>query len=331
LGVRYALEGSVRKSGSRIRIVAQLVDAVTGAHLWAEQYDGRTEDVFDLQDQITASVVGAIQPSVRAAEIERAKRKRPDNLDAYDLVMRALPDVWSLCKDANVRATRQLEQALQLDPTYPMALSLLAWCKGQRVIYNWFATIEEDKREALRLAEAASVLTSDDPFVLTVLGAALTITGEFMAAAKMLDAATRLDPNSSWAWNRSGYLHHYLDDPETAIQHFERAIRLSPFDPMVFNSETGIGSCNFIAGRYERAVEFFEKGLISNPKAIWIHRHLAPAYVFAGQQEKAEASVRKLLEGYPNLTVGAARAAMAFRGEVLERICEGLRRAGLPE
>ncbi|WP_147023285.1 adenylate/guanylate cyclase domain-containing protein [Microvirga aerophila] len=330
LGVRYVLEGSVRKSGNRLRIVAQLIDATTGAHIWAEQYGGRIEDVFDLQDQITASVVGAIQPSVRAAEIERARRKRPDSLDVYDLVMRALPDVWSLNKDANVRAVGLLEQALQLDPNYPTALALLAWCRGQRAVYNWSTTIEEDKHEALRLAEMASVLTADDPFVLTVLGAALTITQEFTAAAKMLDAATRLDPNSSWAWNRSGFLRNYLGDPETAIHHFERAIRLSPFDPMVFNSEFGIGSAHFIAGRYERAIEFFERGLISNPKAAWIHRHLAPAYVLAGQEEKAKASIRKLLESYPDLTVSAARRAMVFQGEVLDRICDGLRRAGLP-
>ncbi|PVE20421.1 hypothetical protein DC522_32460 [Microvirga sp. KLBC 81] len=331
LGVRYVLEGSVRKSGCRIRIVAQLIDATTGTHMWAEQYDGSVEDVFDLQDQITASVVGAVQPSIRAAEIERARRKRPDSLDAYDLVMRALPDVWSLNRDANVRAMGLLEQALKLDPTYPLALSLLAWCRGQRAVYNWSTTIEADKREALRLAETASTLIADDPFVLTVLGAALTITREFTAAAKMLDAATRLDPNSSWAWNRSGYLRNYLGDPETAIQHFERAIRLSPFDPMVFNSEFGIGSAHFIAQRYERAIEFFEKGLISNPTATWIHRNLAPAYVFAGQPAKAEASVRKLREGYPDLTVGAARTAMVFQGEVLDRICEGLCHAGLPE
>jgi adenylate cyclase len=331
LGVRYVLEGSVRKSGNRLRIVAQLIDATTGAHMWAEQYDGSVEDVFDLQDQITASVVGAIQPSIRAAEVERAKRKRPDSLDAYDLVMRALPDVWSLNPEANARAVCLLEQALRLDSSYPMALALLAWCRGQRAVYNWSTTTGEDKREAVRLAETASAFTADDPFVLTVLGAALTITHEFAAAAKMLEDATRIDPNSSWAWNRSGFLRNYLGDPETAIQHFERAIRLSPFDPMVFNSEFGIGSAHFIAGRYERAIEFFEKGLISNPRATWIRRHLTPAYIFAGQQAKAEASVRKLRESYPELTVGAARAAMVFQGEVLDRICEGLRRAGLPE
>jgi adenylate cyclase len=330
LGVRYVLEGSMRKSGNRLRIVAQLIDATTGAHIWAEQYGGRIEDVFDLQDQITASVVGAIQPSIRAAEIERAKRKRPDSLDVYDLVMRALPEVWSLNKDANARAMGLLEQALQLDSSYPMALALLAWCRGQRAVYNWSTTIEEDRYEALRLAETASVLAADDPFVLTVLGAALTITKEFTAAAKMLDTATRLDPNSSWAWNRSGFLRNYLGDPETAIHHFERAIRLSPFDPMVFNSEFGIGLAHFIAGRYERAIEFYEKGLISNPKAAWIHRHLAPAYVLVGQEEKAKASVRKLLESYPDITVSAARMAMVFQGEVLDRICDGLGRAGLP-
>ena len=194
LGVRYVLEGSVRRSGERIRITAQLIDAATGMHMWAEHYDGVVADVFDLQDQITASVVGSIEPSIRAAEIERARRKRPDNLDAYDLVMRALPYVWSLEYGDNCEATKLLEEALRLDPDYPSALSLAAWCRGQRVVYNWSTNIQEDKRETLRLAQAAAALAHDDPFILTVLGAALTITREFQRAASMLDRALSLDP-----------------------------------------------------------------------------------------------------------------------------------------
>jgi adenylate cyclase len=133
LGVRYVLEGSVRRSRDKVRITAQLIDATTGAHLWADRYDGTVEDIFDLQDQITTSVVGAIQPSIRAAEIERARRKRPDSLNAYDLVMQALPHVWSLDATSNEVASRLLDEALKLDPTYPLALSLASWCRGQLV------------------------------------------------------------------------------------------------------------------------------------------------------------------------------------------------------
>ena len=173
LGVRYVVEGSVRRAGNRVRIAAQLIDAVTGAHLWADHYDGAVDDVFDLQDRIAASVVGAIQPSIRAAEIERAKRKRPESLDAYDLVMRALPHVWAMERHANRTATQLLQEALALDPTYPTALSLAAWCCGQRVLYQWSEDVALDKRETLRIAQVAASLSSDDAFVLAVLGAAL--------------------------------------------------------------------------------------------------------------------------------------------------------------
>jgi len=331
LGVRYVLEGSVRRSGDRIRITAQLIDAATGMHLWAEHYDGVVADVFDLQDQITASVIGSIQPSIRAAEIERARRKRPDNLDAYDLVMRALPNVWALEYDANQEATRLLEEALRLDPNYPLALSLAAWCRGQRIVYNWSSNVAEDKRETLREAQAAAVLGHDDPFILTVLGAALTITREYQRAAAMLDRALSLDPNSAWAWNRSGWLRDYTDEPEIAIEHFERSLRLSPFDPMAFNCELGIGGAHFVAKRYEAAAHWMAKGLVSKPSATWIHRTLAPSYALAGELDKARGSVGELLKDYPEIRISHILQALAFSKEVLDRFADGLRQAGLPE
>jgi len=331
LGVRYVLEGSVRRSGERIRITAQLVDTVSGMHLWAEHYDGVMADVFDLQDQITTSVVGSIQPSIRAAEIERARRKRPENLDAYDLVMRSLPHVWSLEFEGNKEATRLLDKALLLDPTYPLALSLAAWCRGQRIVYNWSKDVQEDKRETLRLAQAAAAIAGDDPFILTVLGAGLTITREYQRAQSMLERALTLDPNSAWAWNRSGWLHNYQDDPEVAIPHFERSLRLSPFDPMAFNCDMGIGCAHFIAKRYDQAAQWQEKGLRAKPRATWIHRTLAPAFALAGEIDKARDSVAELLKSYPEIRISDIRIAMAFSQEVLDRFAEGLRLAGLPE
>jgi len=331
LGVRYALEGSVRRVGNRVRISAQLIDATTGTHLWADHYDGVVEDLFDFQDQITASVVGAIQPSIRAAEIERARRKRPESLDAYDLVMQALPLVWSLERENNREATRLLEEALRLDPNYPLAFSLAAWCCGQRVVYNWTSSPDEERQEALHKAQVAASLESDDPFTLTVLGAALTITREYKRASVVLERALALDPNSAWAWNRSGWLHNYQDDPETAIRHFERSLRLSPFDPMAFNCDMGIGSAHFIAGRYEESVAWQERALLAHPESAWIHRNLAPAYALAGQKGKAAESVRELLKAYPGIRISDVTGALAFSQEVLDRIAEGLRLAGLPD
>jgi adenylate cyclase len=331
LGVRYVLEGSVRRSDNRIRITAQLVDAVSDTHLWAEHYDGVVADVFDLQDRITTSVVGSIQPSIRAAEIERARRKRPESLDAYDLVMRSLPYVWALEFEANKEATRLIDKALLLDPGYPLALSLAAWCRGQRIVYNWSKNLQEDKRETLRQAQAAAAIAHDDPFILTVLGAALTITREYQRAGSMLERSLALDPNSAWAWNRSGWLHNYQHDPEVAIQHFERSLHLSPYDPMAFNCDMGIGCAHFIAKRYDQAVQWQEKGLMAKPSAAWIHRTLAPAYALAGDVDRGRDSVGELVKNYPGITISDIIAAMAFSKEAMSRFAEGLRLAGLPE
>ncbi|MBM6593886.1 adenylate/guanylate cyclase domain-containing protein [Microvirga pudoricolor] len=332
LGVRYVLEGSVRIARDRVRITAQLIDATTGGHLWAERYDGGLDDFFDLQDRITASVVGAIQPSIRAAEIERARRKRPENLNAYDLVMQAMPHVWSADQVSNAIASRLLDQALELDPAYALALALSSWCSGQRVIYIWSEDVERDRRDAIGKARAAAELTSDDPLVLAMLSTARTIiTRDFAAGALLIDRALALDPNSAWAWNRSGWLRTFIDEPETAIEHFERAIRLSPFDPMLFSSHAGIGDAHFVAERFPQAVEWLEKARIAHPRAAWIGRFLGAAYSHTGRHAEAQACVRDLLAANPALTVGAVRVAPPFSARVIDNLCEGLRQAGLPE
>lgn len=252
------------------------------------------------------------------------------SLDAYDLVMRALPYVWSLERDANLKATQILQDALRLDPTYPTALSLAAWCCGQRVLYNWSEDTALEKQETLRLAQQAAALSSNDAFVLAVLGAALSITSEFRKAGALLERALVLDPNSAFAWARSGWLKKFQGHSDAAIQCFEQALRLSPFDPMVSNWYVGIGSAHFQAGRYEQAVEWQEKALFSNP-ATWMYRGLIPSYVFAGHLDKAKASLRELLRAYPGLTIAKVRAAMDFNKDYTARLVEGLRRAGLPE
>src|ERR1051325_4092241 len=254
LGVRYVIEGSVRKAGNRVRLTAQLIDAPSGNHIWADRYEGVLADIFDLQDRITESVVGAIAPSIRSAEIERSRRKRPESLDAYDFVLRAYPSVWSLERSANAEALSLLGQAIAIEPGYPLALALAAWCHAQQSVYNWAPEPEAARAKAMRLAQAAAAASGDDPTVLTMLGAAHTIVGNHAAGARFLERALTLDPNSAWAWNRSGWLKSYLNDPETAIEHFERALRLSPFDPMNFNAFLGIGGAHFVAGRYAETV-----------------------------------------------------------------------------
>jgi adenylate cyclase len=331
LGVRYLIEGSVRRAGNRVRITAQLIDAPSGNHLWADRYDGAVTDIFDLQDQITASVVGAIQPSVRWAEIERSRRKRPESLAAYDLVLRAYPSVWSLERAANAEALKLLGQAIAIDPDYPLALSLAAWCHAQQSVYNWAKDPESARDQALRLAQSAAALSGDDPTVLTVLGAAQTIMGKHEVAARLLEKALLLDPNSAWAWNRSGWLQSYLDRPDVSIEHFERSLRLSPFDPMNFNAFIGIGSAHFAACRYSDAVLWFEKGLLDHPDATWAYRNLIPAYALLGRDADARRGLSLLLRDYPDLTVSKIISALVFSQPTLCRMAEGLRRAGLPE
>jgi adenylate cyclase len=332
LGVRYLIEGSVRKAGNRVRVTAQLIDATSGNHLWADKYEGAVADIFDLQDHITEAVVGAIQPSVRSAEIERSRRKRPQNLDAYDLVLRAYPSVWSLERAANAEALMLLRQAIAIELDYPLALSLAAWCHAQQVVYNWAEEPAKARAEALRLAQTAAAASGeDDPTILTVLSAAHTTVRNSRIAARLLEKALALDPNSAWAWNRSGWLQAYLDCTDVSIEHFGRALRLSPFDPMNFNAIIGIGCAHFIAARYADAAQWIEKGLIDHPGATWAYRALVPVYVFLGRDEDARAGLSRMIEDYPDLTVSKVVSALAFPQPALDRTADALMRAGLPE
>jgi adenylate cyclase len=332
LGVRYLIEGSVRRAGDRVRITAQLIDGPSGNHLWADRYDGAATDIFDLQDRITESVVGAIQPSVRSAEIERSRRKRPESLDAYDFVLRAYPSVWSLDRTANVEASKLLSQAIAIEPDYPLALSLAAWCRAQQIVYNWATDPAVARTEALRLAQmAADAGGEDDPTILTVLGAAHTIVGNLAIAARLLERALSLDPNSAWAWNRSGWLQSYLGRAEVSIEHFERALRLSPFDPMKFSAFIGIGAAHFVAGRVADAALWQERGLIERPGATWVYRDLVAIYALLGRVADARAGLARLLSEYPDLTISKISGAIPFSQPVRDRFDEGLRKAGMPE
>ena len=332
LGVRYVLEGSVRRSRNRVRVTAQLIDAATGAHFWGERYEGLVDDIFDSQDEITASVVSALQPSIRAAEVERARRKRP---------VASTPMIWScdlslwfgpmMQPPTGQRPNSWRKHSHSIRAIYSLALALAAWCSAQRVFYIWSKDIEGDKCHMHEKARMAADIAPDDPIVLTVLGIALTISREFQAAQIVIEKALALDPNSAWAWNRSAFLHTYFDEPDTEIDQFAKALRLSPLDPTTFMTYAGIGMAHFVAGRYLEAVQWDEKALLAHPKAIFINRLLAAAYALSDKQAEAEASVRNLLVGYPDITVRAVRAAFPLSAKVLERPCDGLTRAGLPE
>jgi adenylate cyclase len=331
LGVAYVLEGSVQRAGQRVRITVQLVETASGAHLWADRYDGGVDDIFDLQDRITENVAGALQPSIRQAEIERARRKPPKELGAYDHTMRALPRVWLLEKEAADRALSLLDEALALDPDYPLACALAAWCWAQRSVYNWVDDIDDAKRKALALAERAASRSADDPLILAVLGAVHTFARNYGTARVLLERALVLDPNSAWALSRLGWLEVYADRPAAAEPHFQKALRLSPLDPMNFNNVVGLASARQVVGEDSAAADLFIRALEERPNAHWIHRNLAPALWAAGRREEAEASCRELLAHYPKLTTRQFREAMVFSPRALDRICEQLRALGVPE
>jgi adenylate cyclase len=330
LGVAYVLEGSVQKAGARIRIIVQLIETEGGAHVWAGRYDGTTDDIFDLQDRITEQVAGALQPSIRIAEVERARRKRPQDLGAYGYTMRAMPHVWALEKEESGKALDLLDKALAIDSDYPLALSLAGWCHAQRSVYQWTQDIGETRARALSLAERAAAISSDDPLILAVLGAIHTFIRNYGTARVLLERALSIDPNAAWAWTRLGWLDNYADRPEQAIEKFERALRLSPLDPANFNNHVGIGSAHEVAERYDQAAAMYRRALEEQPHALWIYRNLASSLAGAGRMAEAREAYAQVMRAYPDLTAAKFRQAMVFSSTTLDRIVANLQKLGLP-
>ena len=331
LGVAYLLEGSVQKAGNRLRIIVQLIETEGGAHVWSSRFDGAIDDFFDLEDRITEQVAGALQPSIRIAEIERSRRKRPQDLSSYDFTMRAMPHVWALEKDESAKALELLEKALAIDPAYPLALSLAGWCHAQRSVYNWAEDIAVSQAMARSLAERAAEMSVDDPIILAVLGAVHTFIRNHGTARVLLERAVTLDPNAAWAWSRLGWIENYTDQPQKAIGSFERALRLSPIDPMNFNNYVGMGSAHEVAQEYDKAALFYRRALEERPNASWIYRHLASSLSGGGRIQEAKQALAEMMRHYPDLTVSKFKQAMVFSSDTLERVAGNLRKIGLPD
>ncbi|ANY83508.1 hypothetical protein BB934_35175 (plasmid) [Microvirga ossetica] len=332
LGVRYVLEGTMRRAGDRVRITAQLIDGQSGSYIWSDHYDGEITDLFDLQDRITVSIIGALQPTIRSSEIERARRKRPGNLHAYDYVMRALPSIWAVERATNEEALGLLEQAMALDPSYALPKALAAWCHGQRVPFLWTNHPEEERSAALRVAKEAARLDSDDPLVLTVLASAHAVGREFTEAVPLIDRAVQLDPNSAWAWHHSGFIRTFLNQPDLAIEHFQRSIRISPLDPYNFNAAIGIGIAHFHAERFAEAASWVCQGIAEKPSATWAWRIVAAAYANLGRLDEAREALARLVQAHPGITIAAIKqASMPPSRSFQDALFGGLRAAGLPE
>ena len=333
LGVRYVLEGSLRKAGDRVRVTSQLIDAASGAHLWADSYDGVVDNLFDFEDQIAERVAGALRPSIRAAEIAFAKRKRPDSLVAYDLVLRAMPHLWAHRRDDNAEAIRLLDKALELEPSYGRAAALAAWARAQHIVYNWTTDIAAERAAGQRLVDTASTNADDDPTALTSLATAIMLLfGDLDRAQHFTDKALSLDPNHAWAWTRRGFLNIYRGDAAAGIPCFERAIRLSPLDPFSFNCFIGLGLATFALGKPEEAAKWTQRAMREKVGMTWAYRDLATFLAHAGEIDGAREALSRLVASRPHLTLAGVADAISFMEPSLRaRYIEGLRIAGLRE
>jgi adenylate cyclase len=331
LGVRYIVEGSVRRVGERVRITAQLVEAESGNHIWSTRVDGAVADLFDLQDRIAADVASAIQPSIRRAEIERARSKRPEKLAAYDLVMRAFPHLWAHRPQDNAEAIALLDKALTLEPNYGLAAALACWAHGQQVAYNWSRDFAAERKTAFKLLEQAMLSVHDDPTALTAVASAMMqLGGDVPQAAAFADQALALDPNHAWAWMRRGYGQVYLGNPEEGLVAFERAMRLSPLDPFAFNVHLGMGLAHFAADRPQLAIQFARKALSERPGLTWPYRDLATYLANHGDLAAARDALLRFTSEHRGVTLTTIGDGLRFMEPLLlSKYLRGLKLAGL--
>jgi len=327
LGVRYVLEGSVRKAASRVRITAQLIDATTGAHLWADRFDGALENIFELQDQVTERVVGAIAPKLEQAEIARASRKPTGSLDAYDCYLRAHATIHPWTRAGNEEALKLFYRAIELDPLFAAACAMAAWCRVQRKAGGWMQ--EGEIAETERLARRAAELGKDDAVALSAAGFALAyVVHDVTHGIAFIDRAIALNPNLAWAWLYSGWARIWLGQPDAAIEHFAHAIRLSPLDPLIADLQAATAHAHFFAGRYDEAASWAAMAVDARVAAYVA----AAANALAGHLEEARTAVTQLCQRDPALRVSALRDALGpYRPEDLAKYEAGLRMAGLPE
>jgi TolB-like protein/Tfp pilus assembly protein PilF len=333
LGVAYLVEGTARRDGDRLRISVQLVDAVTLTQLWSDRYEGANTEIFAYQDRIAAQVAGALNPAIRRAEIEAARRKPPASLRAYDLVMRAFPKLWGHNASAINEAIPNLQDALRIDPKYGRALALLAWCHALNATYLWTTEPEREVAAARRAVDATTGLIDDDPTALTAAGAAAGFCGDQEGASALLEQALALDPNNAWAWARWGWTGIYRAQPQQALERFEKAMKLSPLDPFAFNTRIGMASALACLGNPVEAVAIAKDVTKKHPEVTWAHRLLASWAAMAGDMETARSAARKLLTANPDFTIRRYLAIPGFQNmpEYRDRLVRGLREAGLPE
>ena len=333
LGVRYVLEGSVRKAANKVRITGQLIDASIGTHLWADRYEGPLEDIFDLQDQVTASVVGAIVPKLEQAEIERAKRKPTESLDAYDYYLRGMASLHRYTRETVGEALRLFYRAIELDPDFASAYGMAVRCYGHRKSNGWITDHVEEAAETARLARRVAELGKDDAVALCFGGHGLAlVVGDLDAGVAMIDRALVINPNLAVAWTTSGWVRNLRGEAEIAISHLARAMRLSPLDPIAFHMQASTALAHFLAGRYDEASSWAERALSERADDCRAIRILAASRALAGRLREAKMAISRLQQHEPAFRISDLKDRLSpFRPQDVAMYEDGLRKAGLPE
>lgn len=330
LGVRYLLEGSVRSDGNRLRVSCQLIDAATGTHAWAERFDRASNDIFALQDDIAQSVVGAIEPSLRRAEFERVKRKRPDSLDAYDLVLRAQPDVDSGMPVRVTQALALLDRALSLEPDYALAHGNAAMC--HHCLYLRAGLSENNRVASVQYARSALLAGPDDATALTLAGFSLGMDGHDRTAAfTAFDAALAISPSSALAHILGSVVLGWAGEAEQAIEWSERGIRLSPFDPWTFAAYDAQAMSHFMRGRYDEAVRAAYRSVQANPAHSITYVQLTAALVKLGRLDEARNAAQRVLVLQPTFRFGRQFTGVDCAPALATALSDALSAAGLPE
>jgi adenylate cyclase len=323
LGVRYVLEGSVRKAGQRVRITGQLIDAVSGTHLWADRFDGSLEDVFDLQDRIAISVAGVIEPTLQVAEIRRSAARLTHDLTAYDLYLQALPHRDSLGKDRILQALDLLGQAIERDPHYGPALASAAYCHQMLAANDWVDDLETNRRKSTDLARQALQFAPDDPEALAFAGFALGYFGENVnVGIELIERSLTLNPSSARGWWCSGVLRNYAGQPDLAIEHFKNSLRLNPRNRI--SPGPGLGAAHFFGRRFDEAAALLLASLEQAPTFVMTYRLLASCYAHMGRLDEAREIVKRLR----GITSVVVPKAIPYRNpEYSELFLSGLRLA----
>jgi len=330
LGVRYVLEGSVRKSAGKVRITGQLIDAVTGAHIWADRFERDLTDVFALQDEVTAAVVSAIQPKLLQTEIVMAARRRPENLTAYDYYLRAMQQYYPSTREAVAQALRLAHRAMELDPRFGLAAALAGFCHMRNVVWGYSTDPQFDGKEAVRLLRLALSVDDGDPETLAFAAIiSAFMVGDSETEIEWADRAVALNPNSFSAWHYRGWVCINAGLPEEAVRSFERAMRMSPVDPRLHFTFAGMGCAFTELRRFDEAIVAGKKAHRLNPSYSGAFRCLASAFAHVGRDAEAREAAAGLLEVDPAFTISAWIARGGQTNSKL--LTEGLRKAGLPE